>query len=257
MSVQLLMSSAIVLARERDEERLNNLLFDNNFRIYDLTVHEINGLLKAKEFDKETSKILNQFLNEISKSKIIRVPSYKSHRLYELAELLPRKIVHEAMITMKDSWLQKLIEEYYELANQLTISPDFKVEREGGRVYKIFFNTEFIIKNFIETLYINTALKIGIDGGKIDKKKYFTHCRKHVNSVMNEVLKIHQRNRNKNLNANEIFTNIITELKVFAGKSYKQDIRFVIHTVENATKGYSLDSDVVWLYEFNYHFNQE
>src|SRR3989344_616064 len=71
----------IILAQNRDEKNLNRLLFDNNFRIYDLIIYEINGLVKAKEFDKSTSNILNQFLKQIDKRKIMKVPQYKKHRL--------------------------------------------------------------------------------------------------------------------------------------------------------------------------------
>ncbi len=244
----------IVLAQERDEERLNNLLFDKNFKLYDLTVYEINDLVKAKEFDKETSKILNQFLNEISKNKIIKVPNYKSHRLYELVELLPRKIVHEAMITMKDSWLQKLIEEYKELLNKLKIFPESEVKKDTSKINELFFNRKLVIKKYVEREYLDTATKLNIDESKIDEKKYFSYCSKQIISVIHEVSKTYERNRYKNLKVGDIILNLIFELKILVRKSYKQDIRFVIHSVENAINGYSLDSDVIWLYEFDYHF---
>ncbi len=241
----------IVLAKERDEERLNSLLFDKNFKMYDLTLHEINGLLKAKEFDKETSKILNQFLNEISKNKIIKVPNYKVHRLYELSKLLPRKIVHDAMIIMKDSWLQKIIEEYEELLIRLRKGSEIKAEI--NKFNEMFFDNNFIIKDFVENLYIDTVSKLGIDETKIDKKTYFKFCQKHIDSVKSEVEKILMRNIFGRLNTNDKLINITIELKTYARKSYKQDVRFVVHSVENAIKGYSLDSDVIWLYEFDYN----
>ncbi len=244
----------IVLARERDEEKLNRLLFDSNFRIYDLTLYEINGLLKAKEFDKETSKILNQFLNETNKSKIIKVPNYKIHRLYELAELLPRKIVHEAMITMKDSWIQKIIEKYNELLDNLKIPSTGDIKNEMIKFNKMHFNNIFIIKKYVENLFLETTSKLGIDESKLDEKKYFEFCQKQINSVKSEVDKILMRNISSHLNVNDKLLNIITELKAYARKSYKQDIRFVIHSVESAINGYSLDSDIIWLYEFDYYF---
>lgn len=180
----------IILAQERDEDRLNNLLFDNNFKIYDLTLHEINGLLKAKEFDKETSKILNQFLNEINKNKIIKVPNYKIHRLYELAELLPRKIVHEAMILMKDSWIQKIIEKYNELLNNLKIPSTGDIKNEMIKFNKMHFNNNFIIKKYVENLFHETTSKLGIDESKLDEKKYFEFYQKQISAVKYEVEKI-------------------------------------------------------------------
>ncbi len=157
------------------------------------------------------------------------------------------------MITMKDSWIQKIVERYFELANQLKTFPKFDFEKDARNFHKLFFNDEFIIKEFVKKLYFYMVLKLGTDGHKIDEKRYFLYCTKHVNHIKNEVLRIHEKTRFSKLNPADKFINIITELKVFAGKSYKQDVRFVIHSVESAVKGYSLDSDVIWLYEFNYH----
>lgn len=61
------------------------------------------------------------------------------------------------------------------------------------------------------------------------------------------------RNISSHLNVNDKLLNILTELKAYARKSYKQDIRFVIHSVESAINGYSLDSYIIWLYEFDYY----
>jgi len=244
----------IVLAQERDEKSLNSLLFDNYFRIYDLTLYEINGLVKAKEFDAKTSNILYQFLKEINKNQIIKVPNYKTHKLYELAELLPRKIVYDAMITMKESWLQKIIEEFESMLPIIKKSNEKEILNNAFEFSKIYFNTDLIIKKYVADLYLVTASKLGIDKNKIDGKIYFNYCLKHINYVINEVRKILMRNISETLNIYDKFKKIILELKVFANKSYKQDIRFVIHSVENAINGYSLDSDVIWLYEFDFHF---
>jgi len=245
----------ILLAQKRDENNLNILLSNNQFKIFDLTIREIDGLVNAKEFDNETSRLLKIYINKINKNQIIKVPNYKVHRLYELAELLPRKIVHKAMLTMKDCWVQKVVERYTELSNKLKISEEAIIKSEINEFNKEYFDINYIIKNFIENIYLDTASNLRIDESKIDEKRYFEFCRKQINSVKTEVEKIVLRNiARTNTNINNKLSNIIIEIKVFANKSYKQDIRFVIYSVENAINGYSLDSDIMWLYEFDYHF---
>jgi len=245
----------ILLAQKRDENNLNILLSNNQFKIFDLTIREIDGLVNAKEFDNETSRLLKIYINKINKNQIIKVPNYKVHRLYELAELLPRKIVHKAMLTMKDCWVQKVVERYTELSNKLKISEEAIIKSEINEFNKEYFDINYIIKNFIENTYLDTASNLRIDESKIDEKRYFEFCRKQINSVKTEVEKIVLRNiARTNTNINNKLSNIIIEIKVFANKSYKQDIRFVIYSVENAINGYSLDSDIMWLYEFDYHF---
>ena len=228
------------IIREKDFQTLKMLLSSSKFLLPYSTKIEIDGLIHGS-LDSNTKGMLIDFISRFPKNKIIHVNDDKlKNQLLELTPLLPRKVVHDVMISNSDSFIKNLEKRYSELLekarkNELTRIDNSKIAEEYSSAIDSL--DKLFGAKFIE---LCSVLKINPE--KIDQKSYFEFIAFYKKEVLAHIEKIRK-------NSND-FAAIISALQELANKIYKADIDFVATVVSHGIKGGSLDSDVTFLFEF-------
>jgi hypothetical protein len=257
----------IEFADHGDDEILQEIGKDPKFEIAQITFNELWGLSHAKSSDLKNSVKARtiRFLKLIPESKIVdQGPnSPQMAKLRNLSILLPRKVVHDAMFRMKGSWIEKILQLFSELQIQFdeakTSRQRVDVANHRDQVVKVYFSEYYIMENYVTALYaeriemLERKYKVTVPAEVFKEDIYLEFCKKAVKDSRKKALSIARSYLSRGLSKVNL-KKMHSELKNLAFKTYSADLKFVAYTLENARKGYSLDSDVIWMYELDHHF---
>ncbi len=247
----------IEIASHHDSQTLDKITTNWHFHIFRITYSEISGLYKAKcklsgEWDPATCSLIESFLKKVQNKVRNETSSKEEVNLSQLIVLLPRKIVHDAIFNESDSLINSMIEKFNELLFKLRNTFSDKEIKQiviEATKFRKGITEDYIWENFVVQLYLTRAGKLNIDESKLDERAYEKECRKHINIAKNEIET--ELKRALGSSVEEILNSTVQKLRNIASKTHSADVRFVKASVESAITGYSLDSDVIWLYELH------
>ncbi|MBW2977499.1 hypothetical protein KY331_01520 [Candidatus Woesearchaeota archaeon] len=232
----------IVLAENNEENILMNIANCPGYIFTSTNLGEIIGILKGGRLEEKAAKILgNFFIKARKRFKKVDFSKYEKE-LRPFADLLPRKLVHDVVISLEDSFLNNLIR-LYENLRQKTLSraayktaAEYYGEEKRALPKKMKQRYEFLCEEY----------NIDRDRiGKDDEKKYFENANLFKDRLIHEIELVVKQNITKG------FDVLIKKIKELAEKTYKADIRFVAETIARSATLRSFDSDVIWLFHFH------
>ena len=234
----------VLLAEFNDKNLLDWLVKAPGFVLTSTNTLEIRGLLKGDFIAKNAKMLLTEFLERALKSKKASKIHYDRFvkELEPLTALLPRKLVHDVLITDKDSFVNNLMEKYAAVLEKMkkggikdkdliALRKDYLKEVEG-------------LKGKLEKRFTQLCKKLNVDELRIDRKRYFEHVDIFKHFTVNDITKLV-----KKYVAN--IPNLVMEFRLIADKQYKSDVKFVAETLARGAEGKSLDSDVIILLELH------
>ena len=228
------------IIREKDFQTLKILLSSSKFLLPYSTKIEIDGLIQGS-LDSNTKGMLIDFITRFPKEKIIHFDDDKlKNRLFELTPLLPRKVVHDLMISNSDSFIKNLERKYFLLSEKARKNSITRIDIT--RIADEYSSAIESLDKLFRAKFIELCSLLKINPEKIDQKSYFEFIAFYKNEVLMDIEKIRK-------NSND-FAAIISVLDELASKIYSADINFVATIISCGIKGGSLDSDVTFLFEF-------
>ncbi len=232
----------VVLAKEGNVDLLNDIANAPNFVFVDTNDRELYGLIHGNHtlLNQREKHILETFRAQLQKKRPARtnVGTYEN-LLRPLTDLLPRKLVHDIMISSNDSFVRKLLKRFIDAREKKRDDSAFLLQLQ-----KEFERDVKSLPHLCRVVFSFRCKKIGINEQSIDTARCFADIDKFIQVTLREIKEIVARNH-----AN--LQNIISNLESIAQKEYRADIKFVAETLEHAATGASLDSDVITLMELH------
>jgi hypothetical protein len=113
-----------------------------------------------------------------------------------------------------------------------------------GELIKQYNDDVLGLRDKLEKKFIEQCDRLGVDDFKIDNKRYMEHVNNFKKQILGSIERI-QRKYSKDLKQ------LRMQLNILAQKQFYQDVKFVADTLVRKAEGYSLDSDVIMLFELN------
>lgn len=161
--------------------------------------------------------------------------------LNPLTDLLPRKLVHDVVISLPDSFVNRLKEKYdklVELSNQGRLT-----NRDLTNAKDFYHSESKKLGKKCENRFIELCDDLDIDDYKIGQKRFFSDVDRMIQHTLVDI----QRTVTSSTSIEQVSAN----LAALASKTYNGDVGFVAETLSHAAHGSSLDSDVISLFEIH------
>jgi hypothetical protein len=228
------------IMREKDFQTLKILLSSSKFLLPYSTKIEIDGLIHGG-LDSNTKGTLIDFMIRFPKNKIIHFDDDKlKNQLLELTPLLPRKVVHDIMISNSNSFIKNLESKYFLLVEKAKKNSLTRVDIT--RIADEYSSAIDSLDQLFGSKFIELCKMLKINPEKIDQKSYFEFIIFYKNELLMDIEKIRKNSKD--------FAAIISVLDELASKIYDADINFVATIISHGIRGGSLDSDVTFLFDF-------
>jgi len=231
----------ITLANHGKTKELEDLIGCDKYLLTSVNAFEIFGLSRGHRLGKDTQRILKWFINAVKlRNRYIEIDASEIQKqLKPLAVLIPRKLVHDVMITLPNSFLKRLEERYDILSERFKRGrlSNSDIVRAGKDYEEDLGSLDVKLKERFDTL----CDKLDIDSSEINQRDYFSDIQKFKRRLLAEVQALKQRIRK--------FDILILALRDIANKNYRNDIKYVAQTIAAGAVGQSSDSDVIFLFE--------
>jgi len=235
----------VVLAQFNEKELLKHLIDAKNYYLTEVNRYELQVLIKKADdykISQEAKNLIAWFLAEASKVKHITNLNRSDweRKISPLVDLIPRKLVFDVLIADNDSLVKRLLRRYDEV---LKDSASWTPEKQGELIKQ--YNDDVLgLRDKLEKKFIEQCDRLGVDDFKIDNKRYMEHVNNFKKQILGSIERI-QRKYSKDLKQ------LRMQLNILAQKQFYQDVKFVADTLVRKAEGYSLDSDVIMLFELN------
>ena len=243
----------VYLARFGHNDLLQKIANAPHYVLLKSNIDEIRSFQKKKIFPEFIALLVNFMKKALENDRYKEIDTENFEReLQRLVPLIPRRIVHDVMINLKDSYINQLISLYQ---NQLAQTEQLKREPINDNEFQRRLRALILatkaekdkldeaLDNRFETRYIDLCNKLNINDAAIHSKGFESKYFAHIQIFKKEVL----HNINKILKSNQI-DRIILGLKKLGKKTYEEDIKFVAETIAKGAEGESRDSDVISLF---------
>lgn len=248
----------VSLAMNNDHLRLS--LLSGKFSKYQLTlsnIREIDGLRRSDDYNTSTKKNLSDFLEKAKKKGYKDIDFQERKKaLMPLVVLLPRRLAHDVVFNLDDSYLNKIISLFENALNKF-IDESRKRKREpslditGLTKQRKEFQKE-IMSKAKKRFNQETSDLILVD--RINQDEYWPNVENFVRININIIESTFDRIMKSNIReqgVGAVLEAIVNQLRLLAGKTYQRDVEYVAETIQRGYAGESLDNDVIWLFRFD------
>lgn len=231
----------VVLAQDGDQQRLNRFSWSNNFFISITAVNELLKLIRDGDIKGKAARIVDDF---VIQCKRLRKVSYDydprtEQILEQIVPALPRKLVHNVMISLPSYLVNKLIGKYKELGEKLSKRKLTRKDLDNtADSYK--YDNEGLTHDFKKRFHEVCADK-RIDESRVDQGKYFAAVENNMRSVLRKIADALHAKQPRG------FDDIIRALQEMAAKPYGYDVKIVCHALHSGAILVSLDQDMHFL----------
>jgi predicted nucleic acid-binding protein len=235
----------VVLAQFNEKELLKHLIDAKNYYLTEVNRYELQVLIKKADdykISREAKNLIAWFLAEASKVKHITNLNRSDweRKISPLVDLIPRKLVFDVLIAADDSLVKRLLRRYDEVLKD----PASWTPEKQGELIKQYNGDALGLRDKLEKKFIEQCDRLKVDDFKIDNKRYMEHVNNFKKQILGSIERI-QRKYSKDLKQLRMQLNILCQ------KQFYQDVKFVADTLVRKAEGYSLDSDVIMLFELN------
>ena len=235
----------IVLAENKDIVCLNNILGKfSKFQLTKANIRELDGLIRSRTFNPAVTKIIDDWLNRAKKRQYVDIDiTQRVNELKEFSLLIPRKLAHDIVVNLPDSYLNKLIELYKWAMEQDKEPSSRELVKKVNELKRQL--PEKARERFAE-------LSQDILQYQIDQNEYWADVEHFIDASVKDIEiqtgKAISESRGSSFSP---LDTIISTLQAIASKQYERDVEFVAETIERGYIGESLDNDVIWLFRLN------